>query len=89
MTLYLFHGQEEFLMEKEIGKLKDKLLDKSFISMNYKVFSNPKYTDLIDILSTQPMMFGNSLMLVEINDYIEQKGVGVLDDKLYLAFLNK
>ena len=41
MRLYLFHGQEEFLMEKEIGKLKNKLLDKSFISMNYKVFSNP------------------------------------------------
>ncbi len=81
MTLYLFHGQEEFLMEKEIGKLKNKLLDKSFISMNYKVFSNPKFTDLIDILSTQPMMFGNSLILVEINDYIEQKGVGALDDK--------
>lgn len=81
MTLYLFHGQEEFLMEKEIGKLKNKLLDKSFISMNYKVFSNPKFTDLIDILSTQPMMFGNSLMLVEINDYIEQKGAGSLDDK--------
>ena len=88
MTLYLFHGQEEFLMEKEIEKLKNKLLDKSFISMNYKVFSNPKFTDLIDILSTQPMMFGNSLMLVEINDYIEQKGVGVLDDK-QLAQLEK
>ncbi len=88
MTLYLFHGQEEFLMEKEIGKLKNKLLDKSFISMNYKVFSNPKFTDLIDILSTQPMMFGNSLMLVEINDYIEQKGVGVLEDK-QLTLLEK
>lgn len=88
MALYLFHGQEEFLMEKEIGKLKNKLLDKSFISMNYKVFSNPKFTDLIDILSTQPMMFGNSLMLVEINDYIEQKGVGLLDDK-QLAQLEK
>ena len=81
MTLYLFHGQEEFLIEKEIGKLKNKLLDKSFISMNYKFFSNPKFTDLIDILRTQPMMFGNSLMLIEINDYIEQKGVGSLDDK--------
>lgn len=81
MTLYLFHGQEEFLMEKEIGRLKNKLLDKSFISMNYKTFSNPKYTNLIDIISTQPMMFGNSLMLVEMNDYFEQKGVGVLDDK--------
>ena len=76
MTLYLFHGQEEYLMEKEIGKLKDKLLDKSFISMNYKSYSNPKFVDLIDILNTQPMMFGNSLILVEIDKYLNSKSSG-------------
>ena len=73
MAVFLFYGQEEYLMEKEIGKLKDKLLDKSFISMNYKTYSNPKFVDLIDILNTQPMMFGNSLILVEIDKYLNSK----------------
>ena len=83
MTLYLFHGQEEFLIEKDIGKLKNKLLDKSFISMNYKTYSNPKFTDLIDILSTQPMMFGNSLIVINCENYFESKGGISLDDKQF------
>ena len=81
MTLYLFHGQEEFLIEKDIEKLKNKLLDRSFISMNYKTYSNPKFTDLIDILSTQPMMFGNSLIIVECDNYFEAKNGFNFDDK--------
>jgi len=81
MTLYLFHGQEDFLIEKDIGKLKKKLLDKSFISMNYKTYSNPKFPDLMDILSTQPMMFGNSLIIVECDNYFEAKTGASFDDK--------
>ena len=41
MAVYFFWGQEEYLMEKEIKKLKNELLDASFISMAYKVFDNP------------------------------------------------
>lgn len=81
MTLYFFHGQEEFLMEKEIEKLKKKLLDKSFISMSFKKFSNPKFNDLLDILSTQPMMFGNSLILIDCEAYFESKSETTFDDK--------
>lgn len=81
MTLYLFHGQEDFLIEKDIGRLKKKLLDKSFISMNYKVYSNPKFVDLIDILSTQPMMFGNSLIVINCENYFESKTENVFDEK--------
>jgi DNA polymerase-3 subunit delta len=33
--------------------------------MSYKYFDNPKFPDLIAILRTQPMMFGN--MIIEIN----------------------
>ena len=83
MTLYLFHGQEEFLMEKDIKKLKDKLLDKNFLAMNYKTFSNPKFPELMDILGTQPMMFGNSLIIVECENYFDTKAEAVFDDKQF------
>ncbi len=88
MSLYLFYGQEEFLIEKDIEKLKNKLLDKSFISMNFKTCTNPRFPDLMDILSTQPMMFGNSLIVVECGNYFEAKAEGALEDK-QLAQLEK
>lgn len=88
MALYLFHGQEEFLIEKDIGKLKDKLLDKSFIAMNFKTYTNPDFPDLIDILGTQPMMFGNSLIVINCSDYFDSKAESTFDDK-QLAQLEK
>ncbi len=88
MTLYLFYGQEDFLMDKDIGKLKNKLLDKSFVSMSYKTFSNPKFSDLIDILNTQPMMFGNSVIIIECNSFFDNKPEISFDDK-QLTLLEK
>ena len=73
MSLFFFHGQEDFLMQKDIEKLKNKLLDKSFISMNYKTYLNPDYLELIDILSAQPMMFGSSLNIVHCENYFNTK----------------
>ncbi len=62
--IYFFYGDEEFNISNEIKKFKEKL-DKNFIEMSYKNYSNPKFPDLVAILKTQPMMFGN--MLIEIN----------------------
>ena len=36
--LYFFHGQEEYLIELELQKLKSKIVDKSFLSTNYRVY---------------------------------------------------
>ena len=52
MTVYLFFGQEEYLMEKEIKKLKNELLDASFISMAYKIYDNPSFNNLLDCIQT-------------------------------------
>ena len=83
MALYFFHGQEEFLMEKDIQKLKEKLLDKNFLAMNYKTFSNPNFLDLTDILGTPPMMFGNSLIIIECENYFDTKSESAFDDKQF------
>jgi DNA polymerase III subunit delta len=70
MTIFLFHGQEEFLMEKEIKKLKTELLDVSFMSMAYKVFDNPDFNTLLGCLQSAPLMFGNTLSLVFLDKYL-------------------
>ncbi len=70
MAVFLFWGQEEYLMEQEIKKLKNQLLDAAFVAMAYKVFDNPLFNNLIDILQTPPLMFGNTLSIISMDKYL-------------------
>lgn len=71
MAVYFFYGEEDFNLENEIEKLKSSL-DKNFFEMSFKVYDNPKYTDLISILRTQPMMFGKMLIVIKCLDYFSK-----------------
>ena len=71
MAVYFFYGEEDFSIEQEINKLKSSL-DKNFLEMSYKVYDNPKYTDLISILRTQPMMFGKMLVVIKCLEYFSK-----------------
>ena len=76
MAVYFFYGDEEYNIEQEINKLK-KGLDKNFLEMSFKTYSNPKIPDLIAILRTQPMMFGKMLIVIKSNEYFSK----TFDDK--------
>ena len=80
MAVFLFYGQEEYLMEKEIKKLKNELLDASFISMAYKVFDNPPFNTLIECVQSAPLMFGNTLSIISLEKYLIGNKMS-LDDK--------
>lgn len=84
MSLYFFYGQEEFNIEIEVEKLKKKLLDSSFKSMNYKVLDNPDFVELIDTCRSTPLMFGNMLIVVNIDKYFV--GNKSVDDKFLEDF---
>lgn len=80
MTIHFFYGEEEYDIELSLNAMREKL-DKSFSAMNYRVFTNPNFVELSQILRTQPMMFGNMLIIINANGYfLEQKGGG-FDDK--------
>lgn len=70
--IYFFYGDEDYNIELEIKKLKKKLLDKNFASMNFKTADNPNFPDLISLLRTQPMMFGNMMVVVNIEEYFSK-----------------
>lgn len=72
MSIYFFYGDEDYNIELEIKKLKKKLLDKNFASMNFKVANNPNFADLISLLRTQPMMFGNQIIVINCEDYFSK-----------------
>ena len=80
MAVFLFYGQEEYLMEKEIKKLKDELLDTSFMSMAYKVFDNPDFHTILECVQSAPLMFGKTLTLISIDKYLIGNKMS-LDDK--------
>lgn len=98
MKAYFFYGDEEFLIEREINSMREKLLDKNFSTMNYKTISNPSYADFISILRTQPMMFGNQMIVINIEKYFTQtfedkeinemsKALDNIADSLYIIFV--
>jgi len=72
MSIYFFYGDEDYNLELEINKLKKKLLDKNFASMNFKTVKNPPFAELISLLRTQPMMFGNMMIVINIEDYFSK-----------------
>lgn len=72
MSIFFFYGDEDYNIELEINKLKSKNLDKNFSSMNFKSANNPPFADLISHLRTQPMMFGNQMILINCSDYFSR-----------------
>ena len=71
MAVYFFYGEEDYNIEQEIEKLK-KGLDKNFLEMSCKTYDNPKLSDLISILYSQPMMFGKMLIVINCLDYFSK-----------------
>ena len=80
--LYFYHGQEDFLIELELQKLKEKVVDKAFLATNYRIYDNPKFQELMDILRTPSLMFGNVLAVVSCEKYFfDTKGKINFEDK--------
>ena len=63
MAVYFFYGDEDYLIEEELKSYRSKL-DSNFSAMNYTVYDNPSYPDLIAALRTQPMMFGKLMVVI-------------------------
>src|SRR5574344_1782108 len=67
--IYFYYGDEDYIIDSEIEKLKSKL-DKNFIDMSFKVYDNPNFADLISIISSQPMMFGKMLVIINCLNFL-------------------
>lgn len=68
MAVYFFYGDEDFLIDSEIDEMKSRL-NPDFISMSFKSFDNPEYSELIAALRTPPMMFGKALSVIYAEKY--------------------
>lgn len=68
MAVYFYYGEEDFNIDLQIDLMKSKL-NQDFLSMNFQTYDNPEYVDLINILRTPPMMFGEMLVVIMANEY--------------------
>ena len=85
MAVWFFHGKEEYKMEKEVLKLRGELLDDTFKSMNYRIYYNPAFSELLDILQSAPLMFGNILSVIHCENYfikIKNKKIDFSDEQI-------
>lgn len=81
MAVYFFYGDEDFLIDSELETMRSKL-SPDFISMSYRVLDNPGYPELINILRTPPMMFGDSLFVINAEKYFSSQGINFEDSEL-------
>lgn len=81
MAVYFFYGDEDFLIDSEIESMKSRL-NKDFISMSYQTFDNLEYSNLISVLRTPPMMFGDSLYVISADKYFLSQKKFFEDDEL-------
>ena len=68
MAVYFFYGDEDYNIELELSDMSSKL-NPDFKSMSYQVLDNPPYPDLITALRTPPKMFGNTLIIINAENY--------------------
>lgn len=84
MSINFFYGQEYFLLENEIKKIKSECLNSDFIAMNYKIFDNPKGLELIDCCQNAPMMFGDMLSVIYVDKYLLGNDLSLTDEQLIM-----
>ena len=81
MAVYFFYGDEDYNIDLELNKMRSKL-NPDFISMNYQILDNPDYQTLIQALRTLPMMFGEMLIIVNIEMYFSGNKKSFEDSEL-------
>ncbi|MBR6127165.1 DNA polymerase III subunit delta [bacterium] len=72
MAVYFFYGEEDYNIDLELEKMRSKL-NPDFLSMCYQNLDGPDYQSLIQVLRTPPMMFGDSLFVINVRKYFLDK----------------
>ena len=84
MGLYLLWGQEEFNINNRLSELKKKYVNPEFAAMSCKTADNPSFDELVELLSTQPFVFGALLIIVNCANYFNKskKEINLTDNQL-------
>lgn len=81
MPLHFIWGDEDYLIEKEIKRLKKEVLGDNYDALNFRSLDNPDFATFDEALRTSPMFFGDVLYLIKCDKYfLETKSKIKLED---------
>lgn len=81
---YLIIGDDEYLREKEIARIRDKALRPHEIDLNFSVYSPQEVIPVIDALGTTPFISDKRVVLVRNAGSLDDKGAAAI-----LSYLDK
>ncbi len=89
MPIQFLWGDEDFLIERTINKIKKEILGEDINPLNFKTVDNPSFPLFCELLRTNAMMFGDVLIVVKCQKYfLETKNKEKLDDKQTAELIN-
>ena len=81
MPIHFLWGDEDFLIEKRADEIKKRVLTMGINELNYKSFDNPPFSLFSELIRTNAMMFGDTVIQIKCQKYfLEQKTKEKLDD---------
>jgi len=74
--LYLFYGEEQYLIEETLYRFKRKIVDEQFEAFNYQIFNGEEFhiDAFVDACETLPFMGQNRMIVVKDLDWLSEKG---------------
>ncbi len=82
MPIQFLWGDEDYLIEREIKKIKKEILKDVVNDLNYRVVDNPSFSLFSELIRTNAMMFGDVVLIIKCAKYfLETKNKEKLDDK--------
>ena len=82
MPIHFFWGDEDYLIENAVNKLKKEILHNDINPLNYKIVDNPPFSLFSETLRTNATMFGDIVIQIKCQKYfLSLKNEQKLDDK--------
>lgn len=82
MPLKFIWGEEDYLIENAINKIKSEVLKGEITNLNYKTYDSPDFALFNELLRTNAMMFGDIVIVIKCQNYfLSVKNKIELDDK--------
>ncbi|MFZ5965590.1 MAG: DNA polymerase III subunit delta [Bacillota bacterium] len=82
-NLYLFYGNETYLIEHTLHTIKEKLLDPHFLDLNYQVMDGKEITigELMNACETLPFMGDKRMLIIKDSEYFTNKRKGISEEE--------
>lgn len=89
MPIQFLWGDEDYLIEREIKKIKKEILGDVVNDLNYRVVDNPSFSLFSELIRTNAMMFGDVVLIIKCPKYfLETKNKETLDEKQNIELID-